>query len=307
MIEEKLSKLIVILGPTASGKTDLAIELCKKFGGEVVNADSRQIYKEMDVVTGKPNFIKKGSHFYYGGIRHHLFDIAKPNKVISLTAWRKRALRTIRQIIKQGKIPFLVGGTGLYIQCIVENLTIPPVAPNPKLRESFEGLSTDELLSLLRRFDPVSADKLDPRNKRRIIRALEVSIWTGRPFSRQQKKGKLLFDILEIGMDVPREKLYKNIDLRVDKWMKNGKLVSETRELLKKYPLECPAMSGIGYAEAAAYLLGNMEKDEMSERVKFRTHDYARRQLTWFRRDEKINWIRTSLQAERLVKKFIEK
>lgn len=303
--QKRLSRLIVILGPTASGKTDLGVFLAKKFKGEVINADSRQIYKEMSIGTAKPEFEIQNSKFEIDNIPHHLFDIAKPDKTITLAVWKRKALQVIRDIIKRGKMPILVGGTGLYMQAIVENLQIPRVPPNKKLRESFEKKSAKELLKLLAKLDPDAAANLDPRNPRRIIRALEVSIWTGKPFSKQQKRGKPLFDVLEIGITFsPRQKLYDRIDKRVEIQIKEG-LVEETKRLIKKYPRATPSLSGIGYYEIADYLDGKLSLEEAKQKIKYRTHNYARRQLIWFRRNKKIHWIKTKKETENLVKDFL--
>ena len=306
---KKLSKIIVVVGPTASGKTDLGIFLAKKFKGEVVNADSRQIYKEMEIATGKPVW-DKGQKFFVQGIRHHLFDIAKPDQVITVAEWKAKAIRSIRDILRRKKIPIVVGGTGLYVRALVENLDIPSVPPNLKLREKLEReLKNKGIAALYARLlslDPQAIQAVSSTNPRRIIRAIEVCLATHKPFSTQQTKGKLLFEVLEIGITLPRNELYQRIDKRIDSQFKSG-LVEETKELLKKYPRELPAMSGIGYGEVAHYLDGTMTLPDATARMKFRTHGYARRQLTWFRKDKKINWTQKNEQAGRLVKKFLEK
>jgi tRNA dimethylallyltransferase len=302
-----LPKIIVIVGPTGSGKTDLGVFLAKKFGGEVVNADSRQVYRGMDIGTGKPSF--KKHQYVLEGIRHHLFDFAWPAKTITVSTWKQKAERVIRDIVKRGKTPIVVGGTGLYIQALVENLKIPSVPPNPKLRKEFEKKSSEELLELLARLDPDAAVSLDPRNPRRIIRALEVSIWTGKPFSKQQMKGKKKFDALQIGIAVPRKTLYTHIDKRIDGQMKDGWLEEVTR-LKKRYRKDISAMSGIGYRELVDFLeAGEGEEDlkEVIQKIKYRTHNYARRQLIWLRRDKTIRWIKTKSVAECLVKEFLKK
>ncbi len=296
-----LPKLIVILGPTASGKTDVSLKSAKKFGGEIVNADSRQIYKGMDIGTGKV-IDKKG-------VKHYLLDVVNPDEEFTLADYKKKAMTAIRDILKRGKVPFLVGGTGLYIQSVVDNLEIPGVPPNKKLRAQFEkeikkpGALAKWYKKLLK-LDPGAALVVDANNPRRIIRALEVCLATGRPFSNLREKGEPLFDVLQIGINIPRPKLYKNIDKRVEQMIKDG-LVSETKKLLKKYNHNLPSMSGIGYKEMGEYLGGKYDLVEAAQKIKYRTHAYARRQMTWFRRDKRIKWIKNYKEAENKIKKWI--
>ncbi len=306
-----MPKLIVILGPTASGKTGLSLKLAKKFGGEIVNADSRQVYKKMDIGTGKVENKK--------GVRHYLLDVVNPDEEFTLAGYKKKAVAAIDHILKRGKTPFLVGGTGLYIQAIVDNLTIPSVPPNKKLRTEFEhelakakelGIKKYELRVLekwfkkLLKLDPCVKDVVDAKNPRRIIRALEICLATGRPFSKMRGKGEPLFHALQLGITMPREKLYKNIDDRVDEMIKDG-LIEETKKLLKKYNPNIPSMSGIGYKEIGDYLGGSYDLDEAAEKIKFRTHAYARRQMTWFRRGKRIKWIKNYKEAERKIGKWL--
>ncbi|MDP2933612.1 MAG: tRNA (adenosine(37)-N6)-dimethylallyltransferase MiaA, partial [bacterium] len=320
-----LPKIIVIVGPTGSGKTDLGIFLAKKFNGEVINADSRQIYRGMDIGTGKPKFETRD--YKIKGVKHHLFDIAWPSQIISVAIWKKKAERVIKDILKRGKLPIMVGGTGLYVQALVENLKIPAVPPNQKLREEFGKKTGEQLLSLLKKMDPEAAVKLDPKNPRRIIRALEVSIWSGEPFSKQQRKGEPKYEALELGVFISRDKLYERIDRRVGEMMKMGWL-REVEKLSRRYSASTSAMSGIGYQELAHYSLslpngtkhqdtkyhktgrsaknvmpGDLEK--VVQKIKYRVHHYARRQLTWCRRDKNIKWIKTKQEALSLVRKFI--
>ncbi len=308
-----LPKLIIILGPTASGKTGLSLKLAKKFSGEVVNADSRQIYKGMDIGTGKieadKRRYKRGlTQITAGGVVHHLLDIVSPDKEFTLAYYKKKAVAAIKNILKRGKVPFLVGGTGLYIQSVVDNLEIPAVPPNKKLRVQFEkeikkpGALAKWYKKLLK-LDPGAVDVVDKNNPRRIIRALEVCLATGRPFSKLREKGEPLFNVLQIGITLPREKLYENIDQRVEQMIKDD-LVGETKKLLKKYKPDLPSMSGIGYKEAEDYLNGVYGISEAAQRIKFRTHAYARRQMTWFRRDKRIKWIRNYKEAEGKIKKW---
>ena len=304
-------KLIVILGPTASGKTGMAIKLAKKFNGEIVNADSRQIYREMDIGTNKIDIGnwkleigKNNIQYPISNIPIHLIDIINPNQKFSLSQYKKLAINKIREIQTRNKTPFLVGGTGLYISSVVDNLEIPKAPPNNKIREKLEKLNSEELFKKLKKIDLKSAEIIGENNKRKLIRALEVYKITGKPFSAQQAKGEPLFKTLQIGIRIDREKLYKKIDQRVDKMIKIG-LIEEVKKLAEKYSFALPAMSGIGYQEISLYLQNKTTLEEATQRMKFRTHQYARRQMTWFRRDERIEWVENYEKAEKLVEKFL--
>ena len=337
-----LKPLIAILGPTASGKTELALRLARKFNGEIVNADSRQVYREMDIGTGKiiitpiyslsfprkrestvtfgvpmPTSIYTMLHSIkwipaYAGMTKenntptHLIDIINPDEDFSLAQYKKLAISKIRDIQKRGKIPFLVGGTGLYVSAVVDNLEIPKVAPDKKIRERLDKLDSKKLFSQLKKVDLKSAEIIGENNKRKMIRALEVYEITGRPFSIQQAKGKPLFNVLQIGIKMEREKLYKKIDQRVDEMIKAG-LVKEVEGLAKKYSFSLPSMSGIGYQEIGLYLENKISLADAVQKIKFRTHQYARRQMTWFKRDEKIEWVEDYREARILVSEFLEK
>lgn len=308
----ELKPLVVILGPTASGKTGMALELAKKFQGELVNADSRQIYRGMDIATNKfpgTDMQKKevgGKTAYLaGGIPIHLLDLADPDRNFTLADYKAAALEAIGEIQSRSRLPILAGGTGLYISAAVDNLSIPEAPPDENLRQELEKKDSAGLYGALERIDPEAADSIGRSNKRKLIRALEVYKATGRPFSGQKTKGEPLFHILEIGIKTPREELYEKIDGRVDEMIKTG-LVEETRKLLEKYAPDIPAMSGIGYKEIGAHLRGDISLDEAAQRIKWRTHQYARRQLTWFKRDPRIHWVKGYEEAESLVRNFLK-
>jgi len=309
-MKNKLPKLIVILGPTASGKSDLAIKLAKKFHGEVISADSRQIYKYMDIGTGKMKGKRKKEKgkiiSVVKGIPHYMLDVVKPNQTLTVAEYKDRAIELIRNITKRGKVPFLVGGTGLYISSIVNNWLIPRVKPSKKLRQKLEGKSNKWLFNQLKKFDPKTAKVVDRDNKRRLVRALEVCLTSGLPFSWQRKKGQPLFDTLQIGLDLPREKLYKEIEKRVERMVKQG-LVKEVKELVRKgYKWNLPAMSGIGYRQVGQYLRGEIDLKEALRLIKRDTRRYAKRQLTWFRKDKRIKWIKNQKEAEKLIQPFLK-
>jgi len=294
----KKNKLIVILGPTASGKSSLAVKLAKEFNGEIISADSRQIYRGMDIGTAK--ITKKEME----GIPHYLIDIVRPDQDFTLAQFKKEAIKIIRDIQKRGKLPFLVGGTGLYIQSIVDNLKIPEVKPNKKLREKLEKRTSERLFNQLKKLDPESVKIVDRNNKRRIIRALEVCLLTKKPFSEQRKKDQPLFDILQIGLSVEHKILERRIKQRASKMVRNG-LTKEVEKLAKKYDPKLPAMSGIGYQEIIPYFKKEISLEQAKELIALHTRQYARRQATWFRRDKRIHWVKNYSEAEELTEAFV--
>ncbi|KKQ74163.1 MAG: tRNA dimethylallyltransferase [Berkelbacteria bacterium GW2011_GWB1_38_5] len=288
-------KIIAIVGPTGSGKTAWAKILAQKFNGKVISADSRQVYIGMDIGTGKDK-----------SFQQDLIDIIYPDKIFSVADYQKKAEELIAKYQAQNILPVIAGGTGLYIESVLYGYVIPDLKKESlKLRQSFEKLKDTELIKKLQQFDSISAKKIDPKNRRRIIRALEVSILTKNPFSKLQKK-KPKYDSLIIGIDVDRETLYSKIDARIEEMVKSG-LVEEVRNLLKKYREDLPAMSGIGYKEIIDYLKGRKSLRESIQKIKFNTHAYVRRQMTWFRRDKNIYWVQNINQAEKLIEKFLSK
>lgn len=295
-----MNKLIAIIGPTASGKTDLAIFLAKKFGGELISADSRQVYRGMDIGTGKNKSYPQ-----------HLIDICDPNEQYTVAQFQKDAYRVIYDIFKGGKVPILVGGTGLYIDAVLKGYRIPKTSLS--LRQELEKLSDKDLLVQLKGYDPVAYQRIDHHNRRRILRALEASIVNRRPFSMYQAK-KPKFETLIIGIDHPRQELYRRIDERVDKRIREG-MIEEIEGLLNS-GVSYEKLQGFGleYRFISQYLKATSDKQqatsdelkkEMIQNLKFKIHTFARRQLTWFRRNKEINWIRTPKQAVELVKKFL--
>jgi tRNA dimethylallyltransferase len=300
------SKLIVILGLTASGKTEWAIKLAQKFSGEIISADSRQIYRGMNIGTAKP--LNKE------GIPHYLIDVVNPDGEWTLAQFQRMAREKIEDIQQQGKIPFLVGGTGLYIQAVVDNLEIPKVAPSQALRKKLEQKSTQELFEDLKRLDPKTAENIDSKNKRRLIRALEVIIISRASFVSAKKIGESLFETLQIGIRISQEKIYKRIDKRVEEQIEQG-LESEVKkiceELSQKLPEEkiwqLPSMSGICYQEFKGYLEGKIDLAEVIKLIKLHNRQYARKQITWFKRDKRIHWVTKFEEAEDLIRNFLSK
>ncbi|KKU93915.1 MAG: tRNA dimethylallyltransferase [Candidatus Jorgensenbacteria bacterium GW2011_GWA1_48_13] len=292
-MSNKRPKIIAIAGPTASGKTALAIALAKRLRGEVISADSRQIYRGMDIGTGKDKTYPQ-----------FLIDTTAPKQVWNAVKYKRATVKKIREILKRGKLPILVGGTGLYIKAILENLKIPAVKPDKKLREELEEMTTEELEEKLSRLDPEAA-KTASKNKRRIIRALEVILKTGNYFSSQRQKGKPLFNALVIGIKVPREELYERINKRVNEQIKRG-LVQEVKKLVKKYGENAYALqNSIAYKELLPYLRGETTLEKSIEDIKRNSRRYARRQITWFKMQPDIHWVDSKEKAEKLVNKFL--
>lgn len=317
-------KIIAILGPTASGKSSLALKLAEKYNGEIVNADSRQVYKKMDIGTGKVSR-DKISNFQFlrlcqgsGGqaiskqlyfcekIRHHLLDVVNPDKPFSLAQYQRLAFRAIDDILKRKKIPIICGGTGLYIRAIVDNLDIPKVKPDSKLRQKLEKQTAAKLFSQLKKLDPKTAKIIDQHNKRRLVRALEVVLTKQTSFTELQKIQEPRYDVLQIGIKTDRQILRQRIEKRFKQMIKNG-LIEETKNLLKKYPTNLPSMSGIGYSEIGQYLTGEISLDEAIQKAVARTYQYSKRQITWFKKNERIKWIDTSAQAVKLSSLFLKK
>ena len=277
-------KLLVILGPTAVGKTALSLEVSQRFPSEIISADSRLFYKGMDIGTAKPSLSEMAV------APHHFIDICTPDQRVTLGEYQRKAYETIDLIHSRGSLPIVVGGTGQYVQALVEGWGIPEVAPDYALRAELEQIESVALHERLEVVDPVSAQEIHPNNKRRIIRALEISIVSGRPKSELTKKTPPPYDILMLGLSCDREKLYERIDLRVDK-MIEADLVAECQALLDAgYTTDLPAMSGIGYQQLWPYLDGETTLVEAIERIKFETHRFVRHQNTWFQRDDRVYW-----------------
>lgn len=311
-MSKALPKIIAIIGPTASGKTKFALRLAKRFRGEVIVADSRQIYRGMDIGTNKPHGVGKARHgvrsYGVNGVPYHGIDLAEPNETFTVQQWRRFAERTIRDIRKRGKVPILEGGTGLYFTALLDNLTIPRVPPQRKFRESLERrIATEGLAPLaheLLEHDPESAAFLDFHNPRRVVRAIEVIEYGGARFSAQRGKGPKRYEDLRIGIAISQEDLDRRIRTRARKQFRAG-LEREVRGLAKKYGWDVPAMSGIGYAEWKPYLAGRKRREDVLEKNIARNKRFARNQRKWFRRDPRIRWVTSPKSAERLAAAFL--
>jgi len=303
----KLPKIVVVLGPTASGKTDLGIFLAKKFNGEIISADSRQVYKKMDIGTAKPEGVWQGDAYMVEGVPHYMLDIIDPDTEFSLADYKKQVEEKIADILNRGKLPIIVGGTGLYIWSIVDNLDIPKVAPNKELRDVLEKKDLEDLVEQLKKEDPETVTKIDLKNPRRVVRALEVAILSKDSFVKQRNKYEPKYEVLQIGLNWSREELNEKINIRVEMMIKGG-LVDEVKELEKEgYDWKLPSMSGIGYKQIGYYLRGEMSLPEAVELLKKDTRRYAKRQMTWFKRGARINWVEKKdvIAAEQLIQKFL--
>jgi len=281
--------LIAIIGPTAVGKSELALHLAQDSPAEIISADSRQVYRYMDIGTNKPTLAERAI------IPHHLIDIVEPDEDFSLATYCQLATEAIEAIQQKDKLPLLVGGSGLYVWSLIEGWKIPQVLPNTKLRRNLETRAKQEgsyaLYEELRQIDPVAATKIHPCNTRRIIRALEIYQMTGQPPSQLWRKETPNFPILVIGLTLERDELYKRIDCRVDKMVQSG-LAKEVEELLNRgYSPTLPSMSGIGYKQIVQFLQGQMSLPAAIEQIKYETHRLVRHQYTWFHLDDpRIHW-----------------
>ncbi len=300
-------KTIFIIGPTASGKTELSLKLAKKFNGFIISADSRQIYKNMDIGTAKPKGINKNNIYYIKDIPHFLINIINPNEEFTLADWQTRALKILKNYPDKStkiKIPFIVGGTGLYIDSLIKNYQLPKGKINKKIRDKLQKDNLNNLLKKLKKLDPNTFTLIDKKNKRRIIRALEYVLTNKKSFIKNVGCQKPFFDYLQIGINISREELNNKINNRTEKMIKQG-LIKETESLLKKYPHSLPPLSSIGYQECYFYLNGYINKDELKNLIKKNTRHYAKRQITWFKRDKNIKWVKNYKEAEKLISDFL--
>lgn len=310
-VEERLGDqqrpLIALVGPTASGKTALAVALARRLSAglvsqdiEIVSADSRQVYRLMNIATAKPTAAERAR------VPHHLLDVIWPDESYTLAEYQRDAQAAIADIHARGRLPLLVGGTGLYLRAVVDGLAIPKAEPQPELRAELEAevaaRGVQALVERLRRLDPVSATRLDPSNHRRLIRAIEVSVVTGVPFSAQQGRRATPFrTALILGLNMERRALYGRADQRIERMLRDG-LVEETQTLLARgYDPALPSMTSLGYREMQAYLRGEMALELACERFALATHAYIRRQLTWFRPDARIAWLDAAAPPDALA------
>ena len=285
-------KVIVIVGPTASGKTALSIELAKRINGEIVSCDSMQIYKDMDIGSAKPTLEEMQ------GIKHYMIDVVKPDERFSVAEYKKQAEKAIEEILSKGKIPIVIGGTGLYADSLIYSIEYPEIEFDLKYRNKLEKKANTqegliELYNEAKRIDEEAIKKISENDKKRIIRILEIFYSTGKTKTQleiESRRNEVKYDYRVFAIDMNREILYDRINKRVDTMIENG-LIQEVKNLLNKYEIFPTAMQGLGYKEVVEYLDGKLTKEEMIEKIKQETRRYAKRQLTWFRKNKQTIWI----------------
>lgn len=285
-------KVIVIVGPTASGKTALSIELAKQINGEIVSCDSMQIYKDMNIGSAKPSLEEMQ------GIKHYMIDIVSPDKRFSVAEYKKQAEQAIEEILSKGKMPIVIGGTGLYADSLIYGIEYPEIEFDKNYRNKLENLADTEgglakLYERAKEIDSKAIEKISPHDKKRILRIIEIYHSTGKTkteLEAESRKNEVKYDYRIFAINMDRKVLYNRINKRVDIMIKNG-LIEEVKNLLDKYEDFPTAMQGLGYKEVVEYLDGNLTKDEMIEKIKQETRRYAKRQLTWFRKNKNTIWI----------------
>ncbi len=311
-MKKTLPKIIAVVGPTASGKSGLAEEIAKQFNGELICADSRQLYRGMTIGTAKDvgKWEDRDSGKAYvleSGVIEHLVDMLDPDEEFSVADYQRLAKEKILDITSRGKLPILVGGTGLYIKSVIDNLSFPEVAPNEEIRKRLNVKSLDDLQKTYAACDPIGATAIDENNKRRLVRAIEVCMVTRKPYSQMRKNGERLYDSLQLGVELYRESLYQRINHRAIGMVQSG-LVDEVQKLIDDGvdPTKS-AMGGIGYKEAVDHLQGELSLDEMIALIQRNSRHLAKRQLTWFKRDARIKWTTSNDEALGLVRDFLGK
>lgn len=299
------SPLVVIVGPTAVGKTLKAIQLAELMDGEIVSADSRLFYTGMDIGTAKPSASERAR------VRHHLIDVAEPDQTWSIAVFQQSAKKAIDEIHSRGKLPFLVGGSGQYVHSVTKGWTPPSVKPNHELRAELENLAKVNSPSWLHEklvlLDPSAAERIDPRNVRRTIRALEVILTSGHRFSELKGKNPSPYFLVQIGLTLPRPELYKRIDARIDEMFEHGLLLEVKALLAKGYSSELPTMSAIGYRESLKILKGQLTEEEGKIQMRKSTRIFVRRQANWFKENDfEIKWFDAGTDAD-LIASYISK
>ncbi|MFH1188564.1 MAG: tRNA (adenosine(37)-N6)-dimethylallyltransferase MiaA [bacterium] len=307
----KSKKIIAVLGPTASGKSTLAVYLAKKLctegskrkyrieGSEIISADSRQVYRLLDVYSNK---IKPQEMH---DIPHHLLDIASPRRTFTVSHYQRHATKIINRLIQQNKIPILCGGTGFYIDAVLHDISFPAVPPQPTLRKNLSQKPSEELFRLLKKHDPERAKTIDHHNPHRLIRALEIVLTTGKPVPSIHKGSP--YEYLKIGISSPKETLKERIEKRLIRIINNGSAIEEVQQLHDKYKITWKHFErlGMGYRFIAEYLQGFSDKKTMQEKIIKAEMDYVKRQMTWFRKDSSIIWVDTPQKAFAILQDFL--
>lgn len=303
-------KVIVICGPTASGKTNLSIELAKQIQGEIISCDSMQIYKEMNIGTAKPTTDEMQ------GIKHYLIDFVEPTKRYSVADFKKDSMEAIQKVFMNKKVPIVVGGTGLYVDSLVQNINYPTIETDLKYRKELEDQIEEkglqELYERAKKIDEQAMQSISPNDKKRIMRVLEIYHQTGKTKTQLELSSKSIpppYQYITFAIQMDREILYNRINKRVDQMIEQG-LIEEVKSLIQKYKEFPTSMQGLGYKEVVSYLNGKFSKEEMIEKLKMETRRYAKRQLTWFRKDKNITWLDglapTKENVQCILKKYEE-
>ena len=306
MTKQEKPKVIVICGPTASGKTALGVELAKKINSEIISCDSMQIYKDMNIGTAKPT--KQEMQ----GIKHYLIDIISPNERFSVADYKLEAKKAIKEILNKGKTPIIVGGTGLYLNSLIYEIEYPKIEFDEKYRKKLEERVKKEGLKTLyeeaTKIDEEATKEISPNDEKRILRILEIYKATGKNKTYQEKesrKKEVEYNYIVYGLNWDRQVLYDRINKRVDNMIKDG-LIQEVEDILKKYKEFPTAMQGLGYKEVVEYLKKEITKEEMIEKIKMETRRYAKRQLTWFRANKQIIWLEGKEKIQNNIKIILE-
>ena len=306
MTKQEKPKVIVICGPTASGKTALEVELAKKINSEIISCDSMQIYKDMNIGTAKPT--KQEMQ----GIKHYLIDIISPNERFSVADYKLEAKKAIKEILNKGKTPIIVGGTGLYLNSLIYEIEYPKIEFDEKYRKKLEERVKKEGLKTLyeeaTKIDEEATKEISPNDEKRILRILEIYKATGKNKTYQEKesrKKEVEYNYIVYGLNWDRQVLYDRINKRVDNMIKDG-LIQEVEDILKKYKEFPTAMQGLGYKEVVEYLKKEITKEEMIEKIKMETRRYAKRQLTWFRANKQIIWLEGKEKIQNNIKIILE-
>jgi len=308
-------KIVVILGPTASGKSELAVKLARKFNGEIISADSRQVYKGLDIGSGKVprdlifkkfnfQYMEVELPYIYKGVVHHLLDVASPKRTFTVSQYQKLAKKALQKIIRNGKLPIICGGTGFYIDALIYNYQFPPIKPQPKLRKKLEKLSTEKLFEKLKKLDSKYAQKIDFHNRRRLIRALEIILTLKKPMPQLKKYSP--YNVLKIGIYRLPNELKKRIEKRLIKRLNEG-MIKEVKKLRqtgvswkKLYDF------GLEYRYIGLFLQNKLTYQEMIKKLKTKIWQYARRQMIWFRKDKEIKWVSNRNELIKLVRNFLK-
>lgn len=299
-------KVIVLCGPTASGKTSLSIELAKRINGEIISCDSMQIYKDMDIGTAKPTEQEKQ------GIKHYLLDFLSPEVRYSVADYKKDAEKAIEEILKKRKVPIIVGGTGLYINSLIYNIGYKDSKIDIDYRNKLEKMVVEKglenLYEMAQKIDPEAMKNISHNDKKRIMRVLEIYNETGKTkteLEMESRKNEPKYNYIVFALDMDRDKLYERINKRVDIMLKNG-LIHEVEKLINTYKIMPTAMQGLGYKEVVEYLKGNCTEEEMVEKIKMETRRYAKRQLTWFRKNKETIWLNGLEEADKNINTILE-